>query len=384
MSGSRNERLSYEDAKILIKANFPKGCTFDSYIAWTKTEDFPIDLLPVSPYVYYTHREVWKGFADFGSIHNNKLPKLSYDDAKELVRQYFPEGCTLSTYHKWTKTEDFPIDLLPKKPETYYLRKGTWKGSVDFCNSSFKISDHGLHRKLQRLERELNFVGYKEARLIILQKYPNGCRGPEYKKWTKRKDFPKELPINPYKYYKSTGEWISYYDYLSFGKNDDLKTYSLSYDDAKAFIVKEFGYLITSSEYRQWRKTEEFPNDKLPKEPNVYYRRTGDWKGWKDFCSKNTSDLSGYVYMITNPVWTGFVKIGSAVDVQHRLSGYNTGDPNRAYVCQYSKKFSDRIKMERIIHKTLINYRVGINKNEWFEIPIDECISIIDNFEDLS
>ena len=41
---------------------------------------------------------------------------------------------------------------------------------------------------------------------------------------------------------------------------------------------------------------------------------------------------AGYVYVITNPAWPEWVKVGSTVSLEERLSNYQTSDPTRSYV----------------------------------------------------
>ena len=45
----------------------------------------------------------------------------------------------------------------------------------------------------------------------------------------------------------------------------------------------------------------------------------------------------GEVYIITNPAWEGWIKIGMAVESKDRLKGYQTSSPLRDYKLRYSK-----------------------------------------------
>ena len=38
-----------------------------------------------------------------------------------------------------------------------------------------------------------------------------------------------------------------------------------------------------------------------------------------------------YLYVISNPSFSGYYKVGVTSDFHQRLSSYNTGDPHRAY-----------------------------------------------------
>ena len=91
--------------------------------------------------------------------------------------------------------------------------------------------------------------------------------------------------------------------------------------------------------------------------------------------SKNIGELEGrsregFVYIISNPVWPGLVKIGHAFDTQDRLASFNTGDPHRAYVLEFSRYFEDRIAAEAGMHALLHDCR---GQGEWFQISADEA-----------
>jgi hypothetical protein len=48
----------------------------------------------------------------------------------------------------------------------------------------------------------------------------------------------------------------------------------------------------------------------------------------------------GEVYIITNPAWKGWIKIGMAVESKDRLKAYQTSSPLRDYKLKYSKAFT--------------------------------------------
>ena len=56
----------------------------------------------------------------------------------------------------------------------------------------------------------------------------------------------------------------------------------------------------------------------------------------------------GYVYVISNPAWKGWYKVGMAVDSQDRCGSYQTSSPHRDYRLEYSKYFLNRKVAEEI------------------------------------
>lgn len=75
--------------------------------------------------------------------------------------------------------------------------------------------------------------------------------------------------------------------------------------------------------------------------------------------------VGGFVYVITNPAWPRFVKIGCAVSAMDRCRSFQTGDPKRAYQLATSCYYTDRRAAEKLIHDLLAIYRA---EGEWFRI----------------
>ena len=82
----------------------------------------------------------------------------------------------------------------------------------------------------------------------------------------------------------------------------------------------------------------------------------------------------GYVYVVTNPAWEGYVKIGSTLDLSGRLASFNVGSPHGDYELKYYSYVSDRVLEEKTIHKELNEYRAS---GEWFKLSLDSTIQHI-------
>ena len=85
----------------------------------------------------------------------------------------------------------------------------------------------------------------------------------------------------------------------------------------------------------------------------------------------------GYVYIITNPCWSNWVKVGMAIDANDRCNQYQTSSPHRDYKLCYSKFFDDRSSAEKKAH-TLLKKESEDNKGEWFKIKQDIAQEIIE------
>jgi hypothetical protein len=77
----------------------------------------------------------------------------------------------------------------------------------------------------------------------------------------------------------------------------------------------------------------------------------------------------GWIYVIINPAWNGWVKIGRAIDVAKRLKNYNVSSPLRDYEAIFCTRVDNPILIERYFFETY-----GTENNEWFKISADEAI----------
>lgn len=94
-------------------------------------------------------------------------------------------------------------------------------------------------------------------------------------------------------------------------------------------------------------------------------------------------DNQGIVYVLTNPVMPGLVKIGmterNEIDMRLREL-YTTGVPvpfECAYACKVEK--SDCARIERALHKAFEPDRINMNR-EFFKIKPDQAIAILELF----
>jgi len=99
--------------------------------------------------------------------------------------------------------------------------------------------------------------------------------------------------------------------------------------------------------------------------------KPGRYKGFEEaaFSSlENFKDsLQGEVYVITNPAWPEWVKVGMAVDSEDRIKNYQTSSPFRDYNLVYTYEVDDRRAAEAAAHVRLA--KECDNINEWFRLP---------------
>ena len=74
------------------------------------------------------------------------------------------------------------------------------------------------------------------------------------------------------------------------------------------------------------------------------------------------SNYFGFIYCITNPAYTGYVKIGITNNVRKRLASYQTYDPYRSFKLECYRFVYDK----RLVEKTLLQvYKTTLDKGEW-------------------
>jgi hypothetical protein len=82
---------------------------------------------------------------------------------------------------------------------------------------------------------------------------------------------------------------------------------------------------------------------------------------------KKYGGTAGYVYIIENPAFSGWIKIGSSENPRNRLSTYQTADPLRAYRYVTRRLVLDRLAIERRAQALVASHAEEVN-GEWFKI----------------
>jgi len=108
--------------------------------------------------------------------------------------------------------------------------------------------------------------------------------------------------------------------------------------------------------------------------------KAGRYKGFEDAAFSSLENFKdspqGQVYIITNPAWEGWVKVGMAVDSEDRLKNYQTSSPERDYKLVDYEDFGDRRVAESMVHDYL--RKRFKHKNEWFECSAKVAMKAID------
>ena len=90
----------------------------------------------------------------------------------------------------------------------------------------------------------------------------------------------------------------------------------------------------------------------------------------------------GFIYIISNPVHKGFLKIGVTENIAARLHVYQVGDPKRSYKVEYYIAHPDCYKAEKKI-KEMMHYFAKSQRNEWFECDLSIAkVRLIEQLDD--
>ena len=121
-------------------------------------------------------------------------------------------------------------------------------------------------------------------------------------------------------------------------------------------------------------------NGKEVKKTHPLYK-AGRYKGFEDAAFSSLENFKdnpqGQVYVITNPAWEGWVKVGMAVDAEDRAGNYQTSSPYRDYELAYVVDTPDRRATETEAHKRLSD--MFEQRNEWFKCDVEIAKRWIDS-----
>jgi len=115
---------------------------------------------------------------------------------------------------------------------------------------------------------------------------------------------------------------------------------------------------------------------------NHPWHKSGSYRTYNDVAFENLSSRqeikSGYIYIIKNPAWDGWLKIGRAIDANDRLKNFQTYSPFRDFKISKSFNVDDQRQAENNIHK-LFNYKFK-HKKEWYLVDEATAIKLIEGY----
>ena len=147
----------------------------------------------------------------------------------------------------------------------------------------------------------------------------------------------------------------------------------------------EWWYYAPNKRYRQ-RVTKHaeknnsrmFVNGKyIPKSHPLH--KPGNYKSLDDAWSHteiNERSVSGEIYLIINPAWPDWVKVGKAAIATDRLGNYQTSSPLRDYVILTTISVDNMHEQERRFLQLFSNEGYE-RKGEWFKIDKEKAVELL-------
>ena len=143
---------------------------------------------------------------------------------------------------------------------------------------------------------------------------------------------------------------------------------------------KEYYYKDNPEAVKARDQKRMFVDSKEVKKLHPLYK-AGRYKGFEDAAFKSLPNyidsIAGEIYIITNPAWEGWVKVGMAVEASDRAKNYQTSSPFRDYKLAYVVSALDRRAVETETHKRLAD--LFEQRNEWFKCSVAIATRIIDS-----
>ena len=107
--------------------------------------------------------------------------------------------------------------------------------------------------------------------------------------------------------------------------------------------------------------------------------KPGRYKNFEDAAfsslAKYETSVEGQVYVIVNPSFPEWVKVGMAIDSEDRLNGYQTSSPFRDYMLNYKWDVNDRRAAESEAHTEL--QKLYERRSEWFKCTPEQAQEVV-------
>ena len=110
--------------------------------------------------------------------------------------------------------------------------------------------------------------------------------------------------------------------------------------------------------------------------PQIWHPKTHP----SDYVVSRKGRSKGYIYIINNPAWPDWVKIGKATDPYQRVQGFNTSSPFRDYEIVYMLATNNYTTVEEKAH-TLAEEIAQERRHEWFKITVQEAVDVLQSIE---
>lgn len=155
---------------------------------------------------------------------------------------------------------------------------------------------------------------------------------------------------------------------IKWTKNQETRMRLLSAEKDAPTIEKLKAHFPSMSEYKLTAMLSKikFYRKKLAEELNL-----------SNIDGIRNSNGKGYIYLIENESYNGWIKCGMTTNISERLNSYNINDPLKRFNIVAKKEVNDRRKSERelIYNLEMIS---DLKNGEWFKIDKNKAIDIFE------
>ena len=256
----------YEEAKKYVQSLKLKSLS--GWYRYKESKNFPKDIRKFP--LRYPEWVNWGEFLGTNRVATQLRKYRSYDQAKKFVRSLNLKSG--NEWYKYSMSENIPKDI-PARPLQVY--KNEFKGMGDFLGTGILAA------------KDRQFKIYKDAESFAKKLKLKSVI--EWRKITKLKKFPKDIPINPDNFYKN--KWEGWYKFLG------TKNVATHLKVFKSFnFSRKYAHLLKFKNQNDWYKHSQSKNfpEYIPKSVDHVYKK--QWKGWGDFLGTGNIAPSLRVY----------------------------------------------------------------------------------------
>jgi superfamily II DNA or RNA helicase len=265
--------MPFEEAKAYVRNLGLKNQA--EYWKFHNENNLPKNL-PYSPYQVYKN-EGWISYPDFLGYDSLFRDLWDYNKSKKYIKKFYFKS--QKEFYKYAKSNKLPSQI-PLRPDSAYKNKG-WKGWGDFLATGSVANQNKKYKSFSEAREFTRNLKLKS--------------NSEWKKYCDENLIPIDIPKYPNQTYKDKG-WKGIGDWLGTGKVAAQHRTFLSFEQARDYVIRL--NLKSSTEWREYCKTEGFPNN-IPKKPSQTYEGKG-WKGMGDWLATNRVATQDRKYMPFN------------------------------------------------------------------------------------
>lgn len=155
---------------------------------------------------------------------------------------------------------------------------------------------------------------------------------------------------------------------------NNYKTNIVEENGKQYYVGSKDGYKRSLEAYVKKNETRMFVDGVyIPKSHPLH--KAGRYKGFEEAAfsalTNYKTSTKGELYIVTNPAFEGWVKVGMAVDARDRLKNYQTSSPFRDYELESFCQVGDRRAAEAELHRRLS--KIYEQQGEWFKCSVDNA-----------